>query len=173
MTDRSTEFASFGAGCFWCSEAMFENLDGVVDVLSGYQGGALKKPTYKQVCRGDTGHAEVVRVEYDPARVTYDQLLDQFWKMHDPTTLNRQGADVGTQYRSVIFYHDEAQRAAAEKSLKALNASGTFGRPVVTEIKSAPEFYEAEGYHQDYYRNNPDAPYSRMIRGKLKKLEMK
>jgi peptide-methionine (S)-S-oxide reductase len=151
---------------------MFEKLEGVISVRSGYQGGALKKPTYKQVCSGDTGHAEVVQVEYDPARVSYDQLLDLFWKMHDPTTLNRQGADVGTQYRSVIFYHTEAQREAAQRSLKALAASGVFDRPIVTEIKPAPAFYEAEGYHQDYYRKNPDAPYSRYIRGKLKKLDM-
>jgi peptide-methionine (S)-S-oxide reductase len=173
MTDHPTKYATFGAGCFWCSEAMFENLDGVISVLSGYQGGELKKPTYKQVCRGDTGHAEVVRVEYDPTRVTYDELLDLFWKMHDPTTLNRQGADVGTQYRSIIFYHDEDQKAAAEKSLKAMDASGTFKNPIVTQIQSASDFYEAEAYHQDYYRNNPDAPYSRYIQSKLKKLDMK
>ena len=173
MTHGPTEYATFGAGCFWCTEAMFENLDGVVDVLSGYQGGELRKPSYEQVCRGDTGHAEVVRVEYDPAQVTYDQLLDLFWKMHDPTTLNRQGADVGTQYRSVIFYHDEAQREAAERSLKAMDASGTFDRPIVTQIQPASDFYQAEGYHQDYYRNNPHAPYSRMISSKLKKLDMK
>ena len=172
MAGDPTELASFGAGCFWCTEALFEKLEGVLSVRSGYQGGELKKPSYRQVCSGNTGHAEVVQVEYDPARVGYDQLLDLFWKMHDPTTLNRQGADVGTQYRSVIFYHNEAQRAAAEKSLKAMDASGTFDQPIVTEIKPAPAFYVAEDYHQDYVTKNPNAPYARMTREKLKKLDM-
>lgn len=172
MAGDSTELASFGAGCFWCTEALFEKLEGVVSVRSGYQGGELKKPSYKQICTGNTGHAEVVQVEYDPARVGYDQLLDLFWKMHDPTTLNRQGADVGTQYRSVIFYHTDAQREAAERSLKAVDASGKFDQPIVTEIKPAPEFYVAEEYHQDYIRRNPGAPYARMVEGKLKKLDM-
>ena len=173
MTESPTELASFGAGCFWCTEAVFEQVEGVVSVRSGYQGGELKKPSYKQVCTGDTGHAEVVQVEYDPSRVGYDKLLELFWKMHDPTTLNRQGADVGTQYRSVIFYHSDAQREAAERSLKAMNASGAFASPIVTQIEPAPEFYEAEAYHQDYYRKNPHAPYSRYISSKLKKLDMK
>jgi peptide-methionine (S)-S-oxide reductase len=166
--------ATFGAGCFWCVEAVFEELDGVYTVVSGYQGGATEAPTYKDVCRGDTGHAEVVRVEYDPARLSYDRLLEVFWKAHDPTQLNRQGADVGTQYRSVIFYHDEAQREAAEASKAALVASGRHSKPVVTQIAPASEFYEAEAYHQDYYRMNPGAPYSRhVIRDKLKKLGLR
>ena len=170
----ATEYATFGAGCFWCVEAVFERLPGVISVVSGYQGGETEKPSYDQVCRGDTGHAEVVRVEYDPLRVSFDKLLEVFWDAHDPTQLNRQGADVGTQYRSVIFYHNEEQRTKAEAAKAAVSASGKFSRPVVTQITSADAFYEAEGYHQDYFRNNPSAPYSQyVIRDKLKKLGFK
>lgn len=163
------EFATFGAGCFWCVEAVFESIDGVVDVRSGYTGGTTARPTYRDVCESDTGHAEVVRVEFDPSRVRYETLLDWFWRLHDPTTLNRQGADVGTQYRSAIFTHSDAQRAAAEASMRAAQAS--FDDPIVTEITPAPEFWPAEGYHQDYFRLNAGDRYCELvIRPKLKKL---
>lgn len=171
---EQTETATFGGGCFWCVEAVFEQAPGVLSVVSGYQGGQVENPTYEAVCRGDTGHAEVTRIEFDPAVTSYDQLLNLFWDAHDPTQLNRQGADIGTQYRSVIFYHSEEQRIKAEASRQALQASGRFRDPVVTEISPAPAFYPAEKYHQDYYRENPGAPYSMfVIRGKLKKLGLK
>lgn len=165
------ESATFGAGCFWCTEAFFERLDGVISVTSGYEGGDTPRPTYQQVCSGDTGHAEVVEVRYDPAKVSYEKLLEVFWNSHDPTTMNRQGADVGTQYRSAIFFHTEDQRAAAEASKKALETSGKYKNPIVTQILSASEFYEAEAYHQDYFRNNPLAPYSQYIRRKIEKTD--
>lgn len=144
------EKATFGAGCFWGVEVAFRNVPGVVDTKVGYLGGKLANPTYEDVCSGDTGHAEVVQVEFDPARVTFNQLLDVFWSNHNPTTRNRQGPDFGTQYRSAIFYHDDDQRAVAEKSRDAWNASGKFGRPIVTEITEATTFYPAEEYHQRY-----------------------
>lgn len=144
------EKATFGAGCFWGVEVTFRNTPGVVDTKVGYLGGTLENPTYKDVCSGETGHAEVVQVEFDPARVTYDQLLDVFWSSHNPTTKNRQGPDWGTQYRSAIFYHSDEQRAIAEKSRDKWNASGKFGRPIVTEITAASTFYPAEEYHQRY-----------------------
>jgi len=166
---RSTQRATFGGGCFWCIEAVFESLPGVRSVVSGYAGGRKPNPTYKEVCSGATGHAEVVQIEFDPSVVSYPELLRVFWEAHDPTTLNRQGPDVGTQYRSVIFYHDEAQRIAAAKS-KAEMASRR-GRVVVTELAPFTAFYPAEPYHQDYYRNNPQQPYCRMfIQPKLEKL---
>jgi peptide-methionine (S)-S-oxide reductase len=146
------EVATFGAGCFWCVEAIFQQLQGVEKVVSGYSGGHVKKPTYKAVCEGTTGHAEVVQVYFDPSKISFDELLTVFWATHDPTTLNRQGADVGTQYRSVIFYHNEAQRQAAEAS--RLKAQADFVDPIVTEIRPFGEFYEAEDYHQDYYNLN-------------------
>ena len=164
-----TELATFGAGCFWCVEAVLEQLDGVLDVRSGYMGGELERPTYKQVCAGTTGHAEVVQVTFDPARISYAALLDWFWQLHDPTTLNRQGADVGEQYRSAIFYHSDEQRQAAERSKTA--AAADFGDPIVTEITPAATFYEAEDYHQGYYQANREQGYCRMvIRPKLEKL---
>ena len=167
-----TELASFGAGCFWCTEAVFEGLPGVVKAVSGYQGGHVENPTYAQVCTKTTGHAEVIQVEFDPATVSYGELLDLFWRMHDPTTLNRQGADTGPQYRSVIFTTTDAQKKEALASKQAIDASGTFKRPVVTEILEAPPFYKAEKSHQDYYANNQNAPYCRfVIAPKLKKLE--
>lgn len=163
------EKATFGAGCFWCVEAVFERLDGVQSVVSGYAGGTKEHPTYEEVCSGRTGHAEVAQITFDPAKVSYEQLLGLFWKSHDPTTLNRQGADVGTQYRSVIFYHNEQQKTAAEQSKK--QAQSIFADPIVTEIQPLTKFYEAENYHQDYYRNNANAPYCRMvIKPKLEKL---
>jgi peptide-methionine (S)-S-oxide reductase len=161
---QDRELATFAAGCFWCVEAVLEQLPGVLDVESGYTGGAVAEPTYQQVCSGETGHAEAVRVTFDPSKISYDTLLDWFFKLHDPTTLNRQGNDVGTQYRSAIFWHDEAQRAAAEKKKAALEASGKFRDPIVTEVVAADRFYEAEGYYQDYYRfNKSKNPYCRVV----------
>lgn len=156
-----TELATFGAGCFWCTEAAFRLLDGVVSVKVGYMGGKTPNPTYEQVCRGTTGHAEVGQVAYDPARVPYTRLLEVFWQVHDPTSLNRQGADEGTQYRSAIFYHDDAQKRAAEEARDAQRKK--LGARVVTEIVPAAEFYEAEDYHQQYFENNPNAPYCRAV----------
>jgi peptide-methionine (S)-S-oxide reductase len=161
--------ATFGAGCFWCVEAVFARLDGVQSVVSGYMGGFVDNPTYEQVCVGDTGHVEVCQIRFDPQRITYAQLLDWFWQLHDPTTLNRQGADEGTQYRSAIFYHDEAQRLAAATSKQA--AQARFPRPIVTEITAATTFWPAEGYHQDFYAANPGHGYCRaVIAPKLQKL---
>ncbi len=163
------EVAVLGAGCFWCVEAVFQRLDGVVSVMPGYAGGDKPNPTYEEVCGGRTGHAEVARVEFDPERISYQRLLDVFWRAHDPTTLNRQGADVGTQYRSAIFYADGAQRAAAEASKQA--AQSEFGGRIVTEIVPLDAFYPAEDYHRDYYNRNRQAPYCRaVIAPKLRKL---
>lgn len=165
------ETATFGAGCFWCVEAVFETLDGVKDVESGYMGGRMVNPDYRSICSGQTGHAEIVQIHFDPETVSYAALLDLFWRSHDPTTLNRQGADVGTQYRSVVFYHSEEQRKTAEATKKAAQAS--FKDPIVTEITEAAVFYPAEDYHQDYYQTNENAPYCQfVIRPKLKKLEL-
>jgi peptide-methionine (S)-S-oxide reductase len=166
---NATELATYGGGCFWCVEAIFQRLDGVKSVTSGYAGGRKENPTYKEVCGGDTGHAEVIQIEYDPKKITYAQLLDVFWQAHDPTTLNRQGADRGTQYRSIILYHDEKQKQAAETSKKA--AASQFRDPIVTEIAPLTKFYKAEGYHQNYYNDNSNAPYCQfVIRPKLDKL---
>jgi len=163
--------ATLGGGCFWCVEAVFEQLEGVHAVESGYAGGTVKDPTYKQVCTGATGHAEVVQITFDPKVVSYDKLLELFWKAHDPTTLNRQGADIGTQYRSVIFFHDEGQQLAAESS--KLQAASMFADPIVTDIVPLPEFYPAEKEHQDYYRNNPEAPFCQVvIKRKLEKISL-
>jgi peptide-methionine (S)-S-oxide reductase len=165
------EKATFGAGCFWCVEAVFERMDGVQSVVAGYAGGTKANPTYEDVCTGATGHAEAAQITYDPAKISYDRLLEVFWEAHDPTTLNRQGADVGTQYRSVIFYHDEKQKAAAEKSKTA--AQKDFDSPIVTQIEPLKEFYPAENYHQDYYKNHQNAPYCVIvIKPKLKKLKL-
>jgi peptide-methionine (S)-S-oxide reductase len=142
--------ATFGAGCFWGVEAAFERVPGVQEAVSGYAGGHTENPTYKEVCAGDTGHAEVVKVEYDPEEVTYEDLLEVFWSCHDPTQVNRQGPDVGYQYRSVIFYHNEAQRTAAERSKREMDESGEYNRPVATSIEPAGDFWRAEEYHQDY-----------------------
>ena len=157
------ERATFGAGCFWCVEAVFRELQGVEKIASGYTGGTVPNPTYEQVCTGRTGHAEAIQITFDPAVISYEELLEVFWKTHDPTTLNRQGNDAGTQYRSAIFYHSDAQRQAAEKSKAALGASGYYKSPIVTEIAAATEFYPAEAYHQDYYMNNPAQPYCRVV----------
>ena len=169
-----TELATFGAGCFWCVEAVFEQIDGVINVTSGYMGGKIDNPTYEQVCSGTTGHAEVSQLTFDPSRVSFGKLLETFWTSHDPTTLNRQGADVGTQYRSAIFYHCEEQRETAEASKKAIAESKLYRDPIVTEITTASKYYEAEDYHQDYYRLNKRAPYCQyVIAPKLDKLGLK
>jgi len=169
--DRSSSTAIFGGGCFWCLEAVFEQETGVRAVTSGYAGGQVPAPSYEQVCSGTTGHAEVVRVEYNAALVSYERLLELFWATHDPTQRDRQGADVGTQYRSVIFYTDELQRRAAERSKHLLERSGRFAQPIVTQIVEAGPFYEAEPNHQGFYRQNAQAPYCQIvIRPKLEKL---
>ena len=165
----ATTHAYVGGGCFWCIEAVFETEPGVKAVVSGYAGGTVANPSYRQVCAGTTGHAEVVRIEFDPAVISYAKLLDLFWDAHDPTTLNRQGADVGTQYRSVILFTDEEQQRVAEQSKAA--AQERYDQPIVTEIVPLEQFYPAEDYHQDYFRHNGGAPYCRMvIAPKLKKL---
>lgn len=166
------EKATFGMGCFWCSEAVFQRVKGVVSIKSGYEGGNYANPTYEEVCTGTTGHAEVVELQFDPAKVSYATLLEIFWKTHDPTTLNRQGADVGTQYRSAIFYHNVNQKETAEKFKKDLNAAKVFENPIVTEITSAKPFYVAENYHQDYFLLNCEQPYCKtVILPKMQKLE--
>jgi len=167
-----TETATFGSGCFWCTEAIFLNVEGVEKVESGYEGGKVKNPTYKEVCSGLTGHAEVVKLTFDPSIVSFDQLLEIFWKTHDPTTLNQQGADIGTQYRSVIFYHDDAQKQKAEFYKKRLEEENAFDDPIMTEISPAATFYKAEDYHQNYYSLNSNAPYcTYVIQPKLEKFK--
>jgi len=170
MNTNKTELATFGGGCFWCMEAVFERLPGVKSVTSGFAGGHTPNPTYEQVCAGDTGHAEVTQIEFDPANLSYEKLLEVFWQAHDPTTLNRQGADEGTQYRSLILYRGEAQKLAAEKSKAAEQKN--FKHPIVTEIAPFTKFYPAENYHQAYYDHNSSAPYCQIvIAPKLDKLE--
>lgn len=164
------ELATFGSGCFWCTEAVFQQLKGVHSVVSGYSGGQVKDPSYEEVCFGTTGHAEVIQVAYDPKIVSYADLLEVFWKTHDPTTLNRQGNDVGTQYRSAVFYHSDEQRKEAEHYKKKLDESGAFRAPIVTEITRFASFYAAEDYHQNYYQDNPRQGYcSAIIRPKVEK----
>jgi peptide-methionine (S)-S-oxide reductase len=157
------EYTTFGAGCFWCVEGVFQRLKGVKEVLPGYMGGTVANPTYEAVCTGSTGHAEVARILFDPAVISFETLLEVFWKTHDPTTLNRQGADVGTQYRSAIFYHNENQAIKAMEAFKLLDESGIWKDPLVTEIKPATEFYPAENYHQNYFNNNPEQGYCQMV----------
>jgi peptide-methionine (S)-S-oxide reductase len=157
------ETATLAGGCFWCLEAVFERVDGVVDVRSGYAGGHRKSPTYQQVCSGATGHAEAVQVRYDPRVIGYRDILEIFFAMHDPTTLNRQGADVGTQYRSAIFFDGDAQRDAAREVIRALEAEGIWGDPVVTEVVPLEAFWPAEEYHREYFRRNPDQPYCQVV----------
>lgn len=171
-SSNHTETATLGGGCFWCTEAIYQMLPGVKSVTSGYAGGTKENPTYKEVCSGQTGHAEVVQIEFDPAALSYEKLLETFWEVHDPTTLNQQGADRGTQYRSIILYNSDAQKAAAEKSRAA--AQKGLSKPIVTEIVPLKKFYKAEDYHQDYYRSNSDQPYCRMvIQPKVEKFEHK
>jgi peptide-methionine (S)-S-oxide reductase len=160
---RETRLATFGNGCFWCSEAIFQRLNGVEKAVPGYSGGYRENPTYEQVCTGTTGHAESIQITYDPARVSYDQLLEVFWKTHDPTTLNRQGDDVGTQYRSVIFYHDAEQKRLAEAYKGKLEAEHIWNRPIVTEIMPFARFWPAEDYHQNYYNNNTSKGYCSLV----------
>ncbi len=157
------EKATFGAGCFWCVEAVFQQIEGVQQVVSGYTGGKVKDPTYREVCGGRTGHAEVAQITYDPGVVSFQELLEVFWSSHDPTTLNQQGADVGTQYRSAVFYHNEDQKQLAEHYKEELDASGAFDKPIVTEITPLAVFYVAEDYHQDYFNNNGDQPYCQFV----------
>lgn len=164
------KLATFGNGCFWCTEAIFQQLEGVEEVVSGYAGGEVKNPTYEQVCSGNTGHAEVLRITYDSTKISYDELLEVFWGSHDPTTLNRQGNDIGSQYRSVVFYHNEEQKALAEKYKQQLDASGAFNDPVVTVIEPITDFYPAEDYHQNYFNRNGQQPYCNfVVRPKLTK----
>ena len=164
--------ATFGAGCFWCVEAVFERLEGVESAVSGYAGGSTRNPSYKEVTTGRTGHAEVVQITYDPAVISFPELLEVFWKTHDPTTLNRQGADVGTQYRSVILYHNDEQKKQAEAYKTKLDKAGIWSDPIVTEISAYSKFYKAEVSHQEYYERNPDAAYCRaVIAPKIKKFE--
>ena len=154
---------TFGSGCFWCTEAVFQRLKGVSKVVSGYTGGNTENPSYEEVCSGTSGHAEVVQITYDDSLVSYEELLEVFWKTHDPTTLNRQGNDVGTQYRSAIFYANEDEKQVAEKYKEKLNKSGAWGAPIVTEIVPLGVFYEAEVYHQDYYNRNGNQPYCAFV----------
>jgi peptide-methionine (S)-S-oxide reductase len=172
MNTNKTEIADLGGGCFWCMEAVFERLPGVISVISGFAGGTTENPTYQQVCTETTGHAEVTEIVFDPAKISYARLLEVFWQAHDPTTLNRQGADEGTSYRSIILYRDEKQKLEAEKSKVAAQAN--FRNPIVTEIVPLQKFYKAEDYHQQYFDNNSNAPYCQVvIAPKLEKLEKK
>ncbi|HUR66140.1 MAG TPA: peptide-methionine (S)-S-oxide reductase MsrA [Chitinophagaceae bacterium] len=170
---KKTDTATFANGCFWCTEAIFEQLDGVISAESGYTGGQTANPTYKEVCTGETGHAECLQIVYDPSKISFDELLEVFWQTHDPTTLNRQGADVGTQYRSGVFYHNAEQKEKAEKYKTELDKSGAFDSPIVTEITPFTKFYLAEDYHQAYFENNENAnPYCKIvIRPKLDKFQ--
>ena len=168
---KEMQKATFGAGCFWCVEAVFERLDGVIDVVPGYSGGHKKNPTYREICTGTTGHAEVAQITFDPKIITFNDLLNMFWKSHDPTTKNRQGNDVGTQYRSAIYYHDNKQKSIAEDSKNMVDNSNIFLNPIVTEINKLDKFWTAEDYHNNYYNNNMNQPYCRVvIKPKLDKL---
>jgi peptide-methionine (S)-S-oxide reductase len=174
MADRRTETATLGGGCFWCIEAVLEQLAGVEKVVSGFSGGHVSQPSYREVCGGATGHAEVVQVTFDPEVLSYRELLELFFAFHDPTTKDRQGGDIGTQYRSAIFCHTPEQRRTAEEVITALERDGVFERPIVTEVASYSGFYPAEDYHQGYYRNNPDQPYcAAAITPKMAKLRQK
>jgi len=166
-----TETATLGGGCFWCVEAVFQRIDGVLSVKPGYAGGNVKNPTYKDICTGTTGHAEVARIEFDDSKITYSQILNVFWQAHDPTTLNRQGNDVGTQYRSVIFYHDDEQKILAETSKRYAENTGYWDKQIVTEVTLLNNYFDAEDYHHNYYNDNPNQPYCMfVIKPKLDKL---
>ena len=172
VTDSKNDTATFGAGCFWCVEAQFQMLDGVIKVESGFSGGEIKNPSYKEVCTGRTGHAEVCNITYDPSKVSYEELLYAFWQSHDPTQLNRQGEDIGTQYRSVIFYHNDKQRQLAEEYKKKLNDEKVYNDPVVTEISPFTVFYKAEDYHQNYFNQNGNESYCQfVVRPKVEKFK--
>jgi len=171
-TAVKTDTATFGTGCFWCTEAVFQELKGVIKVTSGYMGGKVANPTYEEVCSGTTGHAECLQIEYDTSIITFDELLEVFWESHDPTQLNRQGNDVGTQYRSAIFYHDAQQKEKAEHYKAQLNKEGAYPKPIVTEVTPASAFYAAEDYHQNYYNTHGSQPYCYLvIRPKVEKFE--
>jgi|TARA_B100001996_G_scaffold105522_2_gene79431 peptide-methionine (S)-S-oxide reductase len=168
---KETQKATFGAGCFWCVEAVFERLEGVIDVIPGYSGGHKNNPTYREICTGTTGHAEVAQITFDPKIIAFNDLLNMFWKSHDPTTRNRQGNDVGTQYRSAIFYHNNKQKTIAENSKNTVDNSNVYLNPIVTEITKLDKFWPAEDYHNNYYNNNMNQPYCRVvIKPKLDKL---
>jgi len=170
--NAKTKIATFGTGCFWCTEAIFQQVEGVIKVTSGYSGGRVDNPSYKEVCTGTTGHAECLNIEYDPAKVSFDELLEMFWQVHDPTTLNRQGNDVGTQYRSVVFYHNDEQKAKVEKYKAELDKSGAWDNPIVTTLEPYVKFYPAEDYHQNYYNSNKGEGYCQfVIRPKVEKFE--
>jgi peptide-methionine (S)-S-oxide reductase len=173
MTEKATlETATFGTGCFWCTEAVFQQLEGVSKVTSGYSGGSVESPTYKQVCTGTTGHAECLKIEYDPTKITFDELLEVFWQVHDPTTVNRQGNDIGTQYRSVVFYHDAIQKSKVQKYATALNKSGAFANQIVTKLEPFVKFYPAEDYHQNCFNLNGSESYCQfVIKPKVEKFE--
>ena len=172
QNEKKYEEATFGAGCFWCTEAIYEQINGIVDVEAGFSGGDVKNPSYREVVSGKTGHAEVARIKYDPDVISYGELLEVFWHTHNPTTLNRQGADIGTQYRSAIFYHSEEQKRVAEKSLEKTDNSDLWDDPIVTEISPLENYYTAENYHQNYYENNPNAGYCQVvIAPKIKKFK--
>ena len=174
QNNHTNEIAVFGGGCFWCTEATFRMLRGVIFVTPGYAGGTLQNPTYKQVCGGKTGHAEVAKIEYDPLQISFNDLLTVFFATHDPTTPNRQGNDIGTQYRSLILYNTDAQRITAEQFIESLNKSTPKGNPIVTEIEPLQQFYEAEDYHKDYYARNTAQPYCQIvINPKLEKVQKK
>jgi len=171
MESKSQE-AILGAGCFWCIEAVFQLMEGVTAVESGYSGGKIKNPTYREICSGLTGHAEVAKITFDPAVTSYEDILEVFWNTHDPTTLNRQGNDVGTQYRSAVFYQNETEKKVAEAYKAQLDAAGTFGNPIVTEISPLLNYYPAEDYHQNYYNDNPEAGYCQfVVRPKVEKFK--
>lgn len=163
MSQPQTQLATLAGGCFWCIEAVFDDLNGVISVESGYSGGAAPNPTYKQVCTGTTGHAEVAQIAFDPNMISYRDLLRVFFTVHDPTTLNRQGNDVGTQYRSAIFYHDDEQKKIAEQVIQEITAEEIWSNPIVTEVTPLRAFYKAEDYHQEYFANNPNQPYCQMV----------
>lgn len=172
MENKNKETATLGAGCFWCVEAVFQSLKGVESVTSGYSGGNVKNPSYREVTTGNTGHAEAIQIKFNPDVISYEEILEVFWSTHDPTTLNQQGPDIGSQYRSVIFYHSEEQKKIAEKSKKEADISGNFDDSIVTSIEPFKNFYVAEEYHQDFYKKNPNQPYCQFrINPKIKKLE--
>lgn len=171
-TNTTLTTATFGTGCFWCTEAVFQQLEGVKKVTSGYSGGPVENPSYKEVCNGTTGHAECLNIEYDTTKISFEELLEVFWKTHDPTTLNRQGNDIGTQYRSVVFYHNEEQKNITQNQITELDKSGSWNNPIATKLEPFVKFYPAEDYHQDYFNNNGGNPYCQMVvRPKVEKFE--
>lgn len=174
MAENGLETATLAAGCFWCVEAVFDDLNGVEDVVSGYSGGHTENPTYREVCNGDTGHAEVAQIKYDPSVISFKDVLRVFFSVHDPTTMNRQGHDIGTQYRSAIYYHNDQQKRDAEEVIKEITDEGVFDDPIVTEVTPFEKFWPAEDYHQEYFANNPNVPYcAAVVSPKVKKFRQK